>query len=1093
MKKFRHLFILLLFLVLCMSLPLGFSSFSLGETEITEVIPDNNVTLKNVAFNSVTKKQYTTVEMALKEANSGDTVYLFPANVANTTNEVTINENCEIKSGVTLNLPYSYEVSGDTYTFEWNLREGTNTTANKFADCDATAVKTNRKLLLKIKQGVTLTITGTLQIGGILGTKTQELQGYTSGSYAEILLETGEGTNNLGARIVAENGSKIECQGYIKETSKTSSLINSTQLILNEGALLYLPFVVYDYQGGSATGAIYTEGFSAGIGDLGSDYIDVPAKNCPFNLFDCPNIQCLTYVYSGSKVEGYVSLYTGEVNIIITLPASRNTATATLISNENSVINLTSGYLSFKYEHDNVLYTTPNYNKAKTYIKVYGTCSNGALVMDLNVQISKLKVDTSSIYFPISYRFDISVMNGGILNLEHSIKFMNGFNLTINKGGIVNVAENSNVIFYTQNWTDTKTTVPYVPNYNNSWQVTSKTVTVGSSNVGEAKLSNNGTLNIYTSNFAGSVESTIADAKLFIKNAINNVSTKECNGTGGRDGLSYKFHITYSVNISETNKITQFNKLMYSEGNLLPGTYYSKLSSDGNYRFGQGPANINILGKDEIEVGVSEYYSVEYNDYLYADRVQWYGDEELIINNNESLNCSITSNSIGTFNIFVNFLSGDTIIFTANKKIIVKEMSNLGITIPNQNYYLDIGDFTSIEIEIRAEGIENYSVSWSSENNDIASVDNLGVVTGISYGSTKIIAIISDNNGNNARAETTITVSNVVKVKDFNVHDGSTLLISRDSDSGEESQTCQINPTPSNATGNRTVVSNNANKVSATISGNVLTAVSRTNEDIEIKLTISTTNGVNNTTISRTLNVQVKKHDEGCVAEDTLITLSDGTQKLVQDLKQGDLVKVFNHEEGIYDVSPILFVAHEEEPKSLNTILRLKFNDGSILDIINEHTLFDSSINEFAIININTVNNFIGDTFPSITFNCNNVIRKDVKLLDYEIFEKETKIYQPVTYYHMNCFTNNLLTLPGRLEGLINYFEYNDDMSYNIDYMEEMKNTYGFFTYNDLKDYFTEEVFYALPMKYAKVAIGKGMITFEEFIALINDHLRYMS
>lgn len=66
-------------------------------------------------------------------------------------------------------------------------------------------------------------------------------------------------------------------------------------------------------------------------------------------------------------------------------------------------------------------------------------------------------------------------------------------------------------------------------------------------------------------------------------------------------------------------------------------------------------------------------------------------------------------------------------------------------------------------------------------------------------------------------------------------------------------------------------------------------------------------------------------------------------------------------------------------------------------------------------------------------------------------------------------------------------------MSYNIDYMKEMENTYGFFTYNELKDYFTEEVFNALPMKYAKVAIGKGMITFDEFIALINDHLRYMS
>ena len=49
---------------------------------------------------------------------------------------------------------------------------------------------------------------------------------------------------------------------------------------------------------------------------------------------------------------------------------------------------------------------------------------------------------------------------------------------------------------------------------------------------------------------------------------------------------------------------------------------------------------------------------------------------------------------------------------------------------------------------------------------------------------------------------------------------------------------------------------------------------------------------------------------------------------------------------------------------------------------------------------------------------------------------------------------------------------------------------YGLFTYDDWKDYATEEQFAAFNGEYLKVAIGKGLVTVEELIGYINRFLQ---
>ena len=98
------------------------------------------------------------------------------------------------------------------------------------------------------------------------------------------------------------------------------------------------------------------------------------------------------------------------------------------------------------------------------------------------------------------------------------------------------------------------------------------------------------------------------------------------------------------------------------------------------------------------------------------------------------------------------------------------------------------------------------------------------------------------------------------------------------------------------------------------------------------------------------------------------------------------------------------------------------------------------------------------------------------------------RIFCPVTYFHMNSFANGLLNtpnIPGDITGLVNYFEYDEDLKYNEEAMQRDIETYGLYTYNDFSEYISEEAYLSSPSVYLKVAVGKGMITYDEIVDII--------
>ena len=84
--------------------------------------------------------------------------------------------------------------------------------------------------------------------------------------------------------------------------------------------------------------------------------------------------------------------------------------------------------------------------------------------------------------------------------------------------------------------------------------------------------------------------------------------------------------------------------------------------------------------------------------------------------------------------------------------------------------------------------------------------------------------------------------------------------------------------------------------------------------------------------------------------------------------------------------------------------------------------------------------------------------------------------------------------MPGGIEGLFNIFEVDKQtMTYDLQAMAADIEEYGLFTYEEFYEIYpiSEEVFEAFNGEYLKVAIGKGLITYERIAELIERYSEF--
>ena len=212
-----------------------------------------------------------------------------------------------------------------------------------------------------------------------------------------------------------------------------------------------------------------------------------------------------------------------------------------------------------------------------------------------------------------------------------------------------------------------------------------------------------------------------------------------------------------------------------------------------------------------------------------------------------------------------------------------------------------------------------------------------------------------------------------------------------------------------------------------------------------------------------------------CFAKGSLITMPDGSQERIENLKNGDEILVFDHMTGCLTSSPIVVYFHSGLANY--EILNVIFDNGHNVEIISSHCFLEKESLKYISISINNIDEYIGHLFYYID---NDGKIQETALIDYESYVLETESYSIYTYQTFNHFVNGMLAYADDYDGLVNYFDLTPELNYDIESMEHDIEVYGVYDYSYWSDYISEELFNAFNAQYLTVAIGKGLITEED-------------
>ena len=228
-----------------------------------------------------------------------------------------------------------------------------------------------------------------------------------------------------------------------------------------------------------------------------------------------------------------------------------------------------------------------------------------------------------------------------------------------------------------------------------------------------------------------------------------------------------------------------------------------------------------------------------------------------------------------------------------------------------------------------------------------------------------------------------------------------------------------------------------------------------------------------------------------CVANGTLITLADGSRVAVENLDIDDEILVWDFEKNEYATTSIFFFHRIESAKYVQ--ITLQFDNGEELKIANEHGVFDATLSKYVYINANNVARYVGDKF---VFQESETTWGETKLLSYAVTREIDTINSPASYRELAFFANGILTRPA-FGDAFDYFDIDTDYATQTLRINQEKKTadilkYGLYTYADFSSLVSEYVFEGAQAQYMKIAIGKGLTTWDNIMWMIDSFAGYV-
>ena len=433
-----------------------FSAAGTHKTTAT-LTADNFALSDNVVYVKVkgvkVGNNYYTIEDALFNSKSGDTVEFIsaakevsfaPLDIA--TAIYADNAYRTVKAGVTLKLASDEDSSAKIGKPTYGAGVG------NYVDNDSSKIK--YKLILN--ESTVLEVYGNILIQGLLGVNGPGLSGHTSGNHSQII---NNGTINL------NSGANLDLRGYIKGAGTIEA---------RSGAIVYSPFVVYDYRGGTNTATVYRKGNIA-----------------PFRIYEMPNIQCNYSILYGAEHKGYLDLYASD---------KHRTAVATIFGKGSAMMIMedSTAHISTTYERTGNLI-------GETTLTMTGKVKMGVLKIKVTTTVT---VAMNEVRFPMPWNFTINVgdgLNPTTFTLPDDYKMMTGATVNVKKSATVNLT--GTLLIY-KSFTDTPFGGTVYPNK------------------GAAKLNVEGVVNA-TGGIAGEIFGSNGGKVVIGNNAILSITEKE--------------------------------------------------------------------------------------------------------------------------------------------------------------------------------------------------------------------------------------------------------------------------------------------------------------------------------------------------------------------------------------------------------------------------------------------------------------------------------------------------------------------------------------------------------------------------------------
>ncbi len=1070
---------------------IGYSSWIISSTTSLsskgEATYDDGQKIEPVAY-IVGKEStlYTSIEKALDVAISGEIVTIIPPtdkNYNDETNKVvpnkveyTIRRNCSIKEGVSFVIPtdktnFSSVTDASTLTTYINSMKvdvadrgrGSNSSYARFATSNSNYYL---RSTINIADGVTLTNNGTLLIGGYIsgGNSSGGCIGQTSHSYSQILLGNSSKINQT------NSNANTYCYGYISEKTKN----NSSSINFDNGNL-YIPLIIDDYKGFAFSWAM-TNGA-------------IDTNRCsPFNQLEVRNIDSIVNIKYGVSVYGNIDVYLSyssqNINTVFDKTISLlGTADAFLIQMNNS----TYSSLTYKFDKESLV----------SNIDFYGGFKMHNLAMKLSQSIVTVDLSSTNTYFPISYRMNINLLKAIDQTLatydttSQRLKVLTGGTLNIGTGSVLNGSE---IVVYSAFYDGS------LGNGKSSRNMYPSNTSYPLKEAGILKISNGGILS--TTSLAG----TVFGSSSSITYTNSTIDSKEARNYKGSGSISPAWTISDYLEINEELQVVPLTKLTDSVS-LSVG-----INTFSNYN--TFLPSFSIKANDStIETTITKFQKVIFYDsltnysYEFINNVYqaYYGSKFYqknslvqynesnsimgVINSVESI--SNNNNGVNEFNVQSITLTCTTPLFNGNIPLYPGKNVTLSANVVdiNKSY--------------------NKVLSRSSSDNNIATVDSDGVVTGVALGNVTISCECDNVVGTinlNVIVEPVIESIESIYIADAN---GKSSLVAAGTSkfggdttseyngqySNGSSPVFSVKINPSTAPYSSIVWVFNASDVgrqyvndktqktetitgSTSVTVHIVSGSGASDDKATLKCTVTDLDGK---TFTSTFVINHKADVSVCILAETKITMFDGTYKNAIDVKQGDVAIAFNHFTGCFEPSIIIGNDHVNEKENFHDIIHLYFSDGSETNAVYEHGFFDLDLNKYVYFRNDDCHSFIGHRFFGIV-SSKDFSTRIVKLKDVKITREYTKVCSPVTANHLNIVSDNMLSFAGGLAGLFNFFDYDKDtLKYNEVFMKKDIQKYGLLSYKDFEDFMPKEIYELLPCQYLAVSIGKGLITFDIF------------